>query len=232
LGIGYNTPENYLQPMNLSQIDGIDHHLYHGGDSNNPDTFQQSLAQLQNAYPNYKKYQTEYYLGNWLQTSWLIHETLTVENAVVYLFWSIIWDNSCTAETNGCLITLWNPCCPNNWPNPEGYTVNPQYYGVKQFSAFVNPGDVRVQVTTTSTNLRVSGYLNPAGNTLAIVVINVNANAGESIVIKFNNNWGSIATGKVYQTTKTTFCSQVGTYSNGQTLSLPAYSVTTLVLTK
>jgi len=55
LGIGYNTPENYLQPMNLSQIDGIDHHLYHGGDSNNPDTFQQSLAQLQNAYPNYKK---------------------------------------------------------------------------------------------------------------------------------------------------------------------------------
>jgi len=167
-----------------------------------------------------------------LKTSWLIHETLTVENAVVYLFWSIVWESSCTAETNGCLITLYNPWSPNTWPNPQGFTVNPQYYGVKQFSGFVNPGDTRIQVNTTSSNLRVSGFINPGGNTIAIVVINVNTNSGESIVIKFNNNWGSIGTGKVYQTTKSTFCSVVGSYSDGQTLTLPAYSVTTLVLTK
>jgi len=226
LGIGYNAPENYLQAMNLSQIDGIDHHLYHGGDSSNPDTFQSSLTQLATAYPNFKKYQTEYYLGDWLQTTWLMHETLTVENAVAYLYWSLIWGDS------GGLITLNNPWNdPSTWPNPKGYEINPQYYGFKQISAFVNPGDTRVSVTTTSTNLRVSGYLSAKGDGLAVVVINVNTGATESITLNLKN-FGSIGTGNVYQTTSKVNCSLVGQYSDGQSLNIPPYSVTTLVLTK
>jgi len=155
-----------------------------------------------------------------------MHETLTVENAVAYLYWSLIWGDS------GGLITLNNPWNdPSTWPNPKGYEINPQYYGFKQISAFVNPGDTRVSVTTTSTNLRVSGYLSAKGDGLAVVVINVNTGATESITLNLKN-FGSIGTGNVYQTTSKVNCSLVGQYSDGQSLSIPPYSVTTLVLTK
>jgi len=228
LGIGYNAPENYLQAMNLSQIDGIDHHLYHGGDASNPDSFNASLSQLQNAYPNFKKYQTEYYIGDWLQTAWLMHETLTVENAVTYLFWDLIWDDA------NALVLLDNPWDTSSWTNPNGYVIQPTYYGFKHISAFVNPGSTRVSTTTTSTNLRVSGYLSSNGSSLTIVVINVNQGASDSIVLNLKN-FGSIGTtgNNIYQSTKNALnCSLIGTYSEGQTLNLPAYSVTTLVVTK
>jgi len=227
IGFEGNAVQNYLQPINSTHFGGIDHHLYSGGDPTKPDTFLPGMTELQTTYPNIKKYQTEFYGGDWLQTSWLIHNSLTTENVVAYLYWSLVW----FLNTQDGLIILYDPSNPNSWPNPQGYSITRQYYGFKQFSAFVDPGDVRINVTSNSTNLRVSGYLNSEGNTLKIVIININTTMEESILLKLDN-FGPIRQGSIYQTSSKVNCSLIGNYSDGLNVLLPAYSVSTFVLKK
>jgi len=227
IGFEGNAVQNYIQPINTTHYDGIDHHLYSGGDPTKPDTFITGMTQMQTTYPNIKKYQTEFFGGDWLQTSWLIHNSLAIENVVAYLYWSLVW----FLNTQDGLIILYDPSNPNSWPNPQGYMIRKEYYGFKQYSAYINPTDIRINVTTTSTNLRASGYLNSQGNSLKIVIININTTMEENITFNLGN-YGKISQGMVYQTSSKVNCSLIGNYSDGQNVVLPAYSVTTFVLNK
>ena len=46
LGIGYNNFDGYMSLINTDYLDGLAFHLYHGGDENQPDSFNNELLKL------------------------------------------------------------------------------------------------------------------------------------------------------------------------------------------
>ena len=101
-------------------------------------------------------------LDNWLVLATNIHETLVGANSSAYLAWRMVHGNN-TGQ-------FWAMIGVDNGQ----YQVQNSFYSVKHFAKHISSGDQRIEVTNSGTNanLRVSGYLNVAGNKLSIIVLN------------------------------------------------------------
>jgi O-glycosyl hydrolase len=101
---------------------------------------------------------------NWLDTAKVIHNTLVEADASAYIFWKLVWGNS----TNPDEIIF-------NIDGDGEYIKGNTYYAIKHFSKHISRGHQRFDVTKpagTNANVRVSGYLNPAGNKITLIVLN------------------------------------------------------------
>ena len=101
-------------------------------------------------------------LDNWLVLATNIHETLVNANASAYLAWRMVHGNN-TGQ-------VWAMIGVENGQ----YQVQNSFYSVKHFAKHISSGDQRIEVTNSGTNanLRVSGYLNVAGNKINLIVLN------------------------------------------------------------
>jgi len=232
VGIGYNDVQNYAAYMNSNSFYGVAHHLYHGGSADSADSFIPALAGLTNVFPNKPKFQTEYGDTDMMQTALLIHNSMVVEEASAYIFWSLDWPFA------GGLVVQENPWNQQSWTNAppgtptqsHGYWLTPQYYAIKHFSCFITAGFQRVETPGNDPNLRLSAYLSPDSHRLVVVMINTN-----STVYAVTNtvNGFTIGSSMVYQTVGTNaqvsrFASLGSAPANLQ-WSLPGYSITTVV---
>ncbi|MEJ6951764.1 glycoside hydrolase [Natronospora cellulosivora (SeqCode)] len=173
LSIDANRISRYVDAIlekNPESLYGIAHHLYQGGDVTNPDgLFRLNMERLNERYPDIPQWQTEYYEGTGLQTAWLIHNSLTVQDVEAYLHWDLVW------TLPGSFIGLENPYLPSSWKYDRGYIVHERYYALKHFSKFIRPGYERVDVSFPSTRnnrIKVSAFASPDKDELVIVLIN------------------------------------------------------------
>jgi len=90
LGIGYNTFQNYAQRLNHDLLYGYAHHLYHGGDGKNPDSYINNMTKIAEGYPDKPRFQTEYDGGDWFDTARFIHNSLVYEQVAGYLYWGLV----------------------------------------------------------------------------------------------------------------------------------------------
>ena len=176
VGLGYNDPENYLAEWNaaeLGEVSAVAHHLYHGGDSGAPDSYDAAMLQLAGAAPGKELFETEFDhspdQSNAMNTAWLIHDSMATEEASVYLYWSYFWP-----DTNQ-LIYVDNPFAPSSWKYPSGYHINDYYYALEHFSRFVQPGFRRIASPTGLAELRATAYYNAAERQLVYVLVNTSA---------------------------------------------------------
>jgi len=174
-GIGYNDPENYLSalsPAEVEQMGAVAHHLY-GGDSGSPDSFDTAMFQLAAAAPSTQLFETEFDhsadQSTAMDTAWLIHNAMAVEEASAYLYWSYFWP-----DTNQ-LVYIDNPFTPSTWVYPQGFHPNDYFYAVEHFSKYVQPGFQRIASLTGSAELRVTGYYNGQSHRLVLVLVNTSA---------------------------------------------------------
>ena len=233
LGIGYNNLQNYAATMNSNQIYGVDHHLYHGGTQTEtsiaPDTFIASMQAVKSVFPSKPKWQTEYYRGDALQTAWLIHNSLTVEEVTAYLFWDLFWDR-------GGLVALEFPWDQKQWTNApagtptqaHGYWLTDQYYALKHFSYFTAPGYKRIEAEASAPSVLASAFLSP--DNLHLVVVLINNSTSAPAVLSLSSGSFPAASSAVYQTAGTNKFKALGAAGPGLSVSLPAYSMTTVVL--
>jgi O-glycosyl hydrolase len=100
---------------------------------------------------------------NWLDTAKVIHNTLVEANSSAYIFWKLVWGNSTSADE-----IIFNIDGSGN------YVKGNTYYALKHFSKHISRGHQRIEVTNSGTNasVRASGYINPAGNQLTLIVLN------------------------------------------------------------
>jgi glucuronoarabinoxylan endo-1,4-beta-xylanase len=91
-------------------------------------------------------------IGAAVDTAQQISDTLTVGNMSAYIWWKTIGD------ANGLL-------------NAAG-VLQPRAYVMAQFSKFVRPGDIRVDVPFNSSPLGLSTFMDPASGRFAIVAVN------------------------------------------------------------
>ena len=166
LGIGFNDVQRYMAALDPRQVDALAHHLYHGGSETNPDTFNPVFDTLDKSYSALPRFQTEFDRGSAFNTAWLIQNALTVEEATVYLYWSLVWPN-----TND-LIYIDFPWDKTKWTEPMGWKKNDSYYAVKHFSSYIQPGFQRYAMKADHPALRLSAFTSPDSTRLVAVFIN------------------------------------------------------------
>lgn len=83
--------QNYCNNIDTTKLYGIAHHLYNGGDANNPDSFNTNFQTMATSYGGKPLFQTEYDQGTAFTTALLMHNALTVEGVSAYFFWDLIW---------------------------------------------------------------------------------------------------------------------------------------------
>lgn len=223
LGLGYNSFDNYSQPIqDKDHLWGYAYHLYSGGDAERPDSYNAVLNNIQENYGGRPNVMTEYenYEAGWLNTAWLVSNVLTEANTSAYFYRDMIWPDK-------GLIDIDNPWNTESWENEKGYTINPHYYAFKHFSKHVKLGYQRVGGENTNNGLRTSAFLSPDERELVMVLINT-ASAMITSSIAIPGDW-IMGDAEVYQSVEDNFYQQLGGLDSGK-VALPARSVTTVVM--
>jgi O-glycosyl hydrolase len=113
-------------------------------------------------------------LENWLLLAANIHDTLVGADASAYLAWRMVHGNN-TGQ-------VWAMIGVENGQ----YEVQNSFYSVKHYAKHISSGHQRFEVTNSGTNanLRASGYINPAGNQLTLIVLNTGG-TDDTISLRF-----------------------------------------------
>jgi hypothetical protein len=164
VGIDYNNVENYVNALDLSKLDGISHHLYHGVNENNPYA-STDFSKVGDFFPELPHFQTEYSRGDWFSLAGLIYKSFYDERVVAYLYWDLIWNE-------GGLVQIDNPWNSSDWELPGGYIRTKDFYAFKQFSAFIHPGWTMIQHSLSASDGAALTFLSPTGDSATCVLIN------------------------------------------------------------
>lgn len=100
---------------------------------------------------------------SWMLLATNIHQTLVESDASAYLAWRMVHGNN-TGQ-------VWAMIGVEN----QQYQVQNSFYVVKHFAKEISAGHQRFEVTKASgsnANIRVSGYIHPAGNKVTLIVLN------------------------------------------------------------
>ena len=222
-GIESGLLQGYMNGLNQSELYGINHHLYNGGNADSPDSFLTCMAPIYLSYSSKPLFMTEYDQGGAFNTASLICDSLVSEGVSGYFFWDMIWDTSQIP-----LIALETPWTPSSWTSPHGYIVSDYYYVLQQFSKFTDPGFVRVWATSDTSTIKMVSFVSPDKTQVTTVIIN-NGTSDTSMALNFGSFTPSSTA--VYETipgTTTQFASE-GSLASGNTVDLPAQSVVTVV---
>jgi glucuronoarabinoxylan endo-1,4-beta-xylanase len=227
LGIHHDLVADYLKPMNLDFVDGIAHHLYEMGPDKiwdwkdpGPDSY---VAPMQSLAALAKKplWQTEFStiddggtLGGFEIAS-LIHHSLVTEGVVAWLYWDLVWPP------------------PSGLVSIDGKTprLRDQYYALKHYARFTDPGDVRVGATADVAKVRASAFVSPAGDRLTAIIINAGAEPAD---VRVDLGGFPAASSAVYRTVyrpgRSETWKELGGLPATRLVPLPGRSIATVVL--
>ena len=122
-----------------------------------------------NATSGRRNWMSEFSRGefDWLQTAHVIHNTLVEANASAYIYWALVWAASTTPAESHVEHVF-------SIDGNGGYARSNTYYTLKHFAKHISRGYQRIEVTNSgaNTNLHASGYINPAGNKITLIVLN------------------------------------------------------------
>jgi O-glycosyl hydrolase len=105
---------------------------------------------------------------DWLQTAHVIHNTFVEANASAYIYWALVWAADATPATPHSERVF-------SIDGSGGYARGDSYFALKHFAKHISRGHRRFEVTKaagSNANIRVSGYLHPAGNQVTLIVLN------------------------------------------------------------
>ncbi len=227
LGIHYHRVPNYLSHIDQSLLHGVAHHIYERGNDNiwdwrfpGPDSYVDEML-ITAAATSKPLYQTEFQtdedkgIDGGFETAWLIHHSLSEEGVVAFLYWDLVWNGKQgLVSINGGV------------PTPRD-----QYYAMRHYSRFTDPGDVRVGAAGDQKDLLASAYLSPDEKRLTIVALNVSLSATD---VTLNVDGFPTTNSAVYRTSYRPGHSrrweELGSLGPDRELRMPARAVATIVL--
>jgi len=227
LGIHHGLVADYLKLMNLDLVDGIAHHLYEMGPDKiwdwkdpGPDSYVGPMQELA-AVAKKPLWQTEFStiddggaLGGFEIAS-LIHHSFVTEGVVAWLYWDLVW-----VPSSG-LVSI------------DGKTprIRDQYYALKHYARFTDPGDVRVGAQSDVAAVRASAFASPAGDRVAVIVINAGAAPAD---VRVDLGGFPAASSAVYRTVfrpgRSETWKELGGLPASRVVPLPGRSMATVVL--
>jgi glucuronoarabinoxylan endo-1,4-beta-xylanase len=233
-GIGGATIENYLEVMttsgDLDQLGGVAHHLYNGGSASLPSSFSSGMTTLADAAGGLPLFQTEFgpNPADMFNTAWLINNAVTVEGVTAYLHWDLIWGESATSTNPSGLVSI-ETAAQANWKTPKGYKINDTYYALKHFAKWVDGGWQRIAATPASFVIRASAFMSPDGQSVTLVLLNVDS---AEHTVTLDPGAFAFGTSAVYRTSGTDErTAPLGPLPAGNIVDLPGRSLATVTLT-
>lgn len=212
---------------------GYAFHLYQGGTSDSetmtvsPSSYFENFSSMTTVLGDTPKWQTEFYIGHGIQTAQLINNALTLGNLNAYIYWSGVWADSVnfTFESPD-LIEV----------SPSGvWRTSANYWALRHFSEYIRPGYLRIDAISGDSKIKCSAYASADKTKIAVVLINPNE---EEFSYRLRGNDYTITDSKVIQSVFTEECEStdnlyldLGSLGKGETLTLPAMSVTTIDIT-
>jgi O-glycosyl hydrolase len=94
----------------------------------------------------------------------VIHNSLAVENVSAFLYWGLIWPS----DSAGLIWVTYDAATKT-----PHFTLRDQYYALRHFARYTDPGYVRVDAAASLADVRISAYLSPDNSQLTIVLLNV-----------------------------------------------------------
>jgi len=233
IGIGYGTEEAFVKALNPDEIYAVTHHLYTGGDKNDPDSFIPAMQAVKDQSQGKLRFMTEYYTPTGFETALMIHDALTVEEVSLYLQWPYTWPNG---DSGGALLQVEDPHDQAHWKNKDGWKFADSYFALKQFSYVIHAGYRRVDASSSNDQVKLSAFVSPKGDRLVVVAINTSASDDTSLKLKLGA-FAAHASSAIYRTTfaepeATERFVSLGSLAPDGTLDLPPHSVATLEILK
>ncbi len=235
-GIVGTSVQGYLggAGFDISQVDGIAHHLYSGGDGAAPDSFVGGMAGVAAAADAAGKpiFMTEYsdVDADMVAVAWLIHNAITVGGAAAYVYWDLVWAPPMDAAATSALVTLENPFSPGTWTATKGYIVRDAYHAVRHYSRWVDSDWRRVGATSTSVALKISAFLAPDGAHATLVM--VNTDVSEHAVMLATGDFAYVTSAVYRSSGADERTADLGPLGADAIVTLPARSIATVTLTR
>lgn len=140
------------------------YHLYNFDEGTSMSETIPYLRKIPESYGNKPNLMTEYSGLSWMKTARLINNVVEEANAAGYVYRELMWAaNSDQEGTDNAMITV---------ESSGAYDTTPFYYVMKHFAKHVDEGYQRIDVTSEDESLSTTGYMNPAGDQLTLVVVN------------------------------------------------------------
>lgn len=160
-------------------------------------------------------------LPDWFSTAVFIHNSLVHANTSGYIYWKLAWSAPASGE-DAAMISV-----ASSAPTAT-YKVTPYFYLMKHFSKHIDAGYHRIAASSTNTSLYTSAYVSPDNKQITIVAIN---NGSEAAKVHFEAT-GKSATGiQAYQSKTGNYYESLENLAPRKSISLPAKSITTVILT-
>jgi glucuronoarabinoxylan endo-1,4-beta-xylanase len=229
VGVHKNKVLNYVESMNLDLVYGVAHHLYEKGEdgvwdwrSPGPDSYVEPMKSAALAAGSKPLFQTEFQTDEdkgtegGFETAWLIHNSLVEEGVAAFFYWDLVW------RPRGGLVSV----------DGARYTMRDQYYSLRHYARFTDPGDVRIGADSDSRDIRASAFSSAAGDRVTVVLLNVGS---RQIDAQLSSGGFAVAHSAIYRTTyrpgTSEVWSELGSLPSTGIVPLPSRSVATVVLT-
>ena len=227
LGIHYNRVPSYLKYVDTSLLSAVAHHIYEMGNDGvwdwrdpGPDSFLDEMRDVA-ALTAKPLWQSEFAtdddkgIDGGFETAWLVHHSLAEEGVSAFIYWDLIWDG-----TRGLVGML-----------GRRPLVRDQYFSMRHFARFTDPGYLRVHTATDHDTLLASAYIAPDNDTLTIVVLNTGS---ELLEVDVDPGGFAATKSETYRTTyrpgESDRWRALEGAGNQAPLRLPGRSVATVVL--
>ncbi|WP_460925536.1 glycoside hydrolase family 30 beta sandwich domain-containing protein [Pontibacter brevis] len=174
------------------------------------------LNEIRTRFGDEPNIMTEYSTMPWFKTARFIHQTMKHANTSGYIYWELVWGDANTKDQAMIYVD-----------NSGNYTINPFYHVIKHFAKFIDEGHQRVEVTSNTPALEITGYMHPDQNQLTLVIINPETRALNYQVEVENKTVKSV---KAYQSVEGEFFKDLGNIATDAAVSIPANSITTVVV--
>ncbi len=196
-------------------------HGYHVYDIGNPGQIDSSttigrLNRIRDDFGDRPNWQTEFSREfNWIDAGRVIHNTLVEANASAYIYWKMFWGS----DTPEAMI---------EHVDNTSFQINPPYYTIKHYARHIHKGYERIEVGGSGTDVRVSGFLSPTGDSITLVAIN-SSGSQEEISLEY----GALRVEAIegYQSVAGNFYQAMSGLDLEDPIVLPSSSITTIVLT-
>ncbi len=229
LGIHWNKMQAYMPALNKSLLWAAAHHLYERGSdaiwdwrNPGPDSFLTVMKAVKATVGELPILQTEFQtdednnIDGGFETAWLIHNSLAEEGVSGWLYWDLVW-----GAKRG-MVSL---------PDTTNYSIRDQYYSMRHYSLYTDPGYIRVGAASSLGNIRVTAFRSPDQKRVTLVLLNVGTSEEQ---VGFALGGYVARTSEVYRTvyvpgSSVRWAAQPAIDSGGL-LILPSRSVATVVL--
>jgi len=214
---GLSGTERYIGALQGAPFDAIAHHLY-GTDARNFDLDGlRTVAQLHDDM-GMPVFQTEMQ-ANGFDTAVLMHHALVDGGASMYLQTALVGPLSGPAMNSTALVGL----------GDGELVLQGPYFAMSHYSRFTDPGWVRVAASTEAEGLLTSAWLAPDHASLAVVLTNTSS-ARRAVSLSLGTEKVSSARVTLSAFDGAERMSDLGAWSPGRSIVLPARSIATVLI--